>query len=82
MFYACRPSGSSGVRQGRHPAGTNRGGLEGLKYYAFLCKAMLYSKVVKMAGKLSLYHKDLWRAKIIASDFSVIQFQQLSANAP
>lgn len=51
LFYGCRPSGSSGVRQGRHSAGTNRGGLEGLKYYPLLCKATLYSKVVKMAGK-------------------------------
>lgn len=49
LFYACRPSGSSGVRQGRHSTGTNRGSLEGLKYYSLLCKAMLYNKVVKMA---------------------------------
>lgn len=36
----------------------------------------------KQARKLSLYRKDLWRAKIIASDFSAIQFQELSTNAP
>lgn len=46
MFYVCRSSGSSRVRQGGHSSGTNCGSFEGLKYYSLRCYDMLHRKVV------------------------------------